>query len=242
MKKTNFTKAAFFDIDGTLIRSQIVMEFPKYLMEQKIFSKTAYLNILKVITKYGMGFLTYRNAGIQILEIYADALKDKDEKEILLHSKKFAEEHIKKAYSYSELLVDYLRENYILVAISASPIDPVKEITNYFHFDKVFATEREIKNNIATGKIKTDMLDKCAKKNTLLDFSKKNNIDLKKSFAFGDSSSDAEFLSVVGHPIALNPNRKLRKIALKNNWNMFTKNENIVEKIKIIEKENTADA
>ena len=225
-------KAAFFDIDGTLIRGQIVMEFPLHLMKRNFFSKRAYLKILAIITAYGSGILTYRRAGTKILKIYSYALKNRSEKEIIECSKEFAKEHIKKSYSYSSPLLNYLKKNYMLVAVSASPIDPINALTDYFPFDKVFATERELKNNVCTGKIKLDMLQKNAKKNTLLDFSKKNNIDLTKSFAFGDSSTDAEFLYTVGHPISLNPNRKLRKIALKNNWTMLTERDDVVGIIK----------
>ena len=79
------------------------------------------------------------------------------------------------------------------------------------------------------------MLAANAKKNTLLEFSKKHNIDLKKSFAFGDSGTDAEFLYAVGKPVALNPNRKLRKIALKNKWTILTKRDDVVGAVRRIE-------
>jgi len=227
-------KAAFFDIDGTLIKGQIVLDFPFFLMKRKFFSRVSYIKILFIVAAYGAGFFKYREAGIRILSIYSDALKGRSEEEINEFSKAFAKEHIKKAYSYSKPLLDCLKKNYLLVAVSAAPIDPINALGNYFPFDKIFATEREIKNNVCTGKIKIDMLKIDAKKNILLTFSKKSNIDLKNSFAFGDSGSDAEFLSVVGKPVALNPNRKLRKIALKNKWTILTEQDDVVGKINFI--------
>ena len=227
-------KAAFFDIDGTLIKGQILMDFPFHLMKRNFFSKLSYFKILTIIAKYELGLITYRKAGTIILDIYSRALKNRKEKEIIECSKTFAKEHIKKAYSYSFVLLNYLKKKYMLVAVSASPTDPLNALTDYFSFNKVFATEREIKNKICTGKIKVDMLKKNAKKNILLSFSKKNKIDLKNSFAFGDSSTDAEFLYTVGFPVALNPNRKLRKIALKNNWPILTEKDDVLGKIKLI--------
>jgi len=45
-----------------------------------------------------------------------------------------------------------------------------------------------------------------------------NKIDLKESFAFGDSYADLEMLECVGHPVAVNPDSRLKRIAIERGW------------------------
>ena len=45
-----------------------------------------------------------------------------------------------------------------------------------------------------------------------------HNFDLNESYAYGNHHSDAHKLKRVGHPVAVNPDRKLREIAVANNW------------------------
>ena len=45
-----------------------------------------------------------------------------------------------------------------------------------------------------------------------------HNFDLSESYAYGNHHSDAHKLKQVGHPVAVNPDRKLREIATTNNW------------------------
>jgi len=50
------------------------------------------------------------------------------------------------------------------------------------------------------------------------DYAAQENIDLRESCAFSDSNSDVPMLSSVGYPVATNPSRRLRRVALQNNW------------------------
>ena len=45
-----------------------------------------------------------------------------------------------------------------------------------------------------------------------------HNFDLSESYAYGNHHSDAHKLKQVGHPVAVNPDRKLRETAIANDW------------------------
>jgi HAD superfamily hydrolase (TIGR01490 family) len=49
-------------------------------------------------------------------------------------------------------------------------------------------------------------------------YADKTGIDLAASYAYGDSINDAMMLSATGHPVAVNPDRRLRKIAVASKW------------------------
>lgn len=48
-----------------------------------------------------------------------------------------------------------------------------------------------------------------------------NGIDLKESFAYSDHISDAAFLALVGHPVAVNPSLRLRMLARRRGWDVI---------------------
>lgn len=227
-------RATFFDIDGTLIKSQMIFDFPRYLHKHGLFEEKYLLKIIEMIAEYELNLITYRKAGKKILDIYAQALKGQKKSDIDNHSKDFIEHHIKKKYPYTDNLINTLKKDTILIAISASPIEPVSALKKHIPFTHIFGTVLETKNGIYTGKIKINLLEKNSKQKAMLNIAKKQNIDLKTSFAFGDSDADIEYMAIVGHPIALNPNHHLKAIAEKNNWPVFHQKDNITESIKDI--------
>ena len=61
---------------------------------------------------------------------------------------------------------------------------------------------------------------------------KKHNINLIRSFAFGDTEQDLAFLLKVGNPIAVNPNQGLLRIAKEKGWTICQSEKKIIKKIK----------
>jgi HAD superfamily hydrolase (TIGR01490 family) len=64
-----------------------------------------------------------------------------------------------------------------------------------------------------------DALSQSERKSAALcDHAKRTGIDLPGSFAYGDSVNDIGMLSRVGTAVAINPDRRLRKMAGEKNW------------------------
>ncbi len=78
--------------------------------------------------------------------------------------------------------------------------------------------------------IKTELLEKSI---DLRDFCEKYNIDLDKSFAYGDTHGDITMLELVGHPKAINPSLELLT-NIKNTPNLMDKTEIIIERKDVI--------
>jgi phosphoserine phosphatase len=47
------------------------------------------------------------------------------------------------------------------------------------------------------------------------------NFDLNDSYAYADDFNDLPLLSLVGHPVAVNPDPKLYKLAVKRGWEII---------------------
>jgi phosphoserine phosphatase len=46
----------------------------------------------------------------------------------------------------------------------------------------------------------------------------RDGIDLTSSYAYSDSESDLPMLRIVGHPVAVNPDQELARVARKEGW------------------------
>ena len=53
------------------------------------------------------------------------------------------------------------------------------------------------------------------------EYAAKNGIDLAQSYAYSDHYSDAAFLAAVGHPVAVNPQLRLRLLARRKGWDIL---------------------
>ena len=56
------------------------------------------------------------------------------------------------------------------------------------------------------------------KADAVLELAVREGLDLAASTAYSDSYSDVPFLEAVGHPVAANPDRRLRRIAAERGW------------------------
>src|SRR5207237_260866 len=76
----------------------------------------------------------------------------------------------------------------------------------------------EFKNHVATGRVLPPLLAENKKARSIRAWADQEGIDLAQSCAFSDSSADVPMLSSVGHPVATNPTRRLRRIAIEHHW------------------------
>ena len=69
-----------------------------------------------------------------------------------------------------------------------------------------------------TGRLASDRMSNQAKSQALKTAAATHNLDLAKSYAYGDSAADVPMLECVAHPQAVNPSRRLARIAQQNHW------------------------
>ena len=114
--------------------------------------------------------------------------------------------------------------------ISGSPIEIVSSYAENFKFDDFFGSIYEInEQGFYTGReIFVPVLDKGK---VVEEFIGDRNFSLKDSVGVGDTESDAKFLELVERPIAFNPNKELKKIAEKNDWEIVVERKDVIYKI-----------
>ncbi|MGP5508053.1 HAD family hydrolase [Corynebacterium flavescens] len=120
-----------------------------------------------------------------------------------------------------ELISRHRAAGHEVVIVSASASVLVELIAHELGIERVVATRLEEDNGEFTGKI----LHYCkgpAKAAALSEIAAEDNIDLAASYAYSDSATDIPMLELVGHPVAVNPDRGMKKHALDQGWDIRT--------------------
>src|SRR5690606_10709858 len=91
-------------------------------------------------------------------------------------------------------------------------------LARHFGVDDVIATEMEFVGNGASGRIKKPLLASGVKAAAVRDYCAKNGLDLSACWGFCVSYADYPMLAVVGRPVAVNPDFRLRAMARTHDW------------------------
>ena len=108
-----------------------------------------------------------------------------------------------------------------VVIISASASTLVEPIAAEMGVKTVIASQLEEKDGKFTGKMQF-YCNGPAKAQAISKLAADNGYDLSQSFAYSDSITDLPMLEAVGTPVAVNPDRALRKIARERSWEIQT--------------------
>lgn len=226
-------RLAVFDIDGTIFRSSLIIELSNALVEAGIFPKTAKKEIEKEYLAWLNRKGTYEAYINQVVKIYVKHIAGKSFAKVNVVAKKVIAFQKDRVYRFTRDLIKNLKQQkYFLVAISGSPSYIVGAYAKAIGFNLFFGTELEIKSGKFTGKILS--LDSALNKQKIIKSLAKRHsgINLKKSLAVGDTESDIAMLSLVGQPIAFNPNFQLAVYAKKWGWRIITERKDVIYEIK----------
>ena len=96
--------------------------------------------------------------------------------------------------------------------VSATLQEIVDAIAEDLGFDGALGTVIEVKDGKYTGRA-VRSLHAEAKADCIRAVAEREGFDLAECTAYSDSHTDVPFLEAVGHPIVVNPDRRLRRIA-----------------------------
>ncbi|HXQ44484.1 MAG TPA: HAD-IB family hydrolase [Acidimicrobiales bacterium] len=106
----------------------------------------------------------------------------------------------------------------LLVLSTTSPIDLVAPFAELLGFDDVVGTRYARRDGRYTGGIDGDFVWATGKLSAVRRWASTAGVDLARSHAYSDSVFDVPLLRAVGHPHAVNPDRRLRAVATAAHW------------------------
>jgi HAD superfamily hydrolase (TIGR01490 family) len=102
--------------------------------------------------------------------------------------------------------------------VTAAPVDVARRIAAYLGMDGALGTRVECLDGVYTGKLLGPVLHGRAKLDAVQALAAEKGIDLASSSAYSDSMNDRPLLEGVGHPVAVNPDHMLKRLAAENAW------------------------
>ena len=212
---------AFFDVDGTLLKSTIVhyyiwMRAAKVSVPLKqlwlvgFLPKIVYYLVLDSVSRTRFNQVFYRNyRGMnaeQTRELSLEMF------ETYLRPKIFAEA--------TSQIQEHKEQGAAVVLVTGSLDFIVQPIADYLAVDAVLAPQLREENGQFTGELTTAPFIGEAKAKAMRDYADQHEISLEESYAYGDSQSDLPMLECVGNPVVVNPGKALREKAVESGWEM----------------------
>ncbi len=212
-------KAAFFDIDGTLISTNVVHAYGYYAMNQGswsgILGRT--LSTAAAIPLFGALNLLDRKI---FNEFFYRSYEGLSEDRLLTLTEDLFEDVIKDAiYPKAQDLIDEARRADCKIVLVTGALDfTMTPLARHLGADDLIANRMQFVGGVATGKVIPPIIEGANKANVIREYCDKHGISLMQSHAYSDSASDYAMLTVVGRPTAVNPDLRLRALARSYNW------------------------
>jgi HAD superfamily hydrolase (TIGR01490 family) len=214
-------EAAFFDLDKTVIAKASMMAFGRPFYSEGLISRSTIVRGLwtqliylhlgatdQQLTRVRESVLSLTKGWEQhrVRQIVTEAL-----------------ERVIEPITYVEALelIDQHRAaGRRIYLISASPAEIVEPLGRFLGVDESLASQARIDPDgrytgemdvYAYGPHKADLIRQVARR---------DGVDLDASYAYSDSYTDLPMLETVGHPVAVNPDRTLLRVARERGWDV----------------------
>jgi HAD superfamily hydrolase (TIGR01490 family) len=211
--------AAFYDVDGTLIKINIVHAFAFYASRHASLSESVRRTIrtaLSVPVFWAADKLSRKWFNEIFYRSYQGASEDRL---VELAQELFDDVIEPNIYPRARDLIDESRRAGVRQVLISGALDfTMKPLARYFGVDDLIANQLEFVDCYATGKLKKPFVAGATKADIMRAYAKQHDIDLAESWAYTDSFSDYPMLAVVGHPTACNPDFRLRSLARSYDW------------------------
>lgn len=212
--------AAFFDVDNTLVQGSSLVEFGFGLARRRYIRIS---EILPVAWKQ----LKFRLSGAEnakdVAEGRAQALefvKGRSVDELIDLCEEIVEASLaRRAYPGTTQLAEmHLAAGQQVWLVTATPVQLAQVLARRFGFTGALGTVAEVEDGKFTGRLVGDILHGPGKKHAVAALATIEGLDLDRCTAYSDSANDIPMLTMVGTPVAINPDRKLRRIAEERGW------------------------
>ncbi|MBY0538324.1 HAD family phosphatase [Patescibacteria group bacterium] len=221
---------AFFDIDGTIFRSSLLIELVEALIKDGVFPA-------EVTDMYRTEYTAWRNReGTYdeyigaIIDAYLSHIKGVHYGVFADVGRRVVSLHRKRVYRYTRDLVAELKsKGYYVIAISQSPKTVLDAFCKEYGFDKVYGRIYEIgPQDQFTGNVTDEHLIENKANIVKRVFEHHPELTRTGSIAVGDTDGDIPLLESVETAICFNPNETLYKYAKRMGWKIVVERKDVI--------------
>ena len=212
--------AAFFDVDNTIMQGASIFHLARGLHRRKFFTtgdiakgmwQQAYFRIAGVEDPEHIA--KARAKGLSFIEGHTVAELEEVGEEI------FDENMAHKIWPGTRALAQqHLDRGQRVWLVTAAPVEIANTIARRLGLTGALGTVSEHIDGVYTGQLVGEMLHGEGKAVAVNAIAEREKLDLSRCYAYSDSHNDLPMLSLVGHPCAVNPDKRLRSYAKAQGW------------------------
>lgn len=202
---------AFFDIDGTIYREGLITELFKKMIRYELINQSKWHSEVRpAFINWDKRQGDYDTYLLKMVDACSEAVTGTNPIHMEYMAKKVIEQKGDRVYTFSrEKIFWHKEQGHKVIAISGSPIELVREMSGKYNMDDYRGTIYKVdKEGNYSGEI-IPMWDAKSKEKAIKELIEKYDIDLGKSYAYGDTTGDFAMLKMVGNPFAINPTKEL---------------------------------
>jgi HAD superfamily hydrolase (TIGR01490 family) len=211
--------AAFYDLEGTLVSTNLVHTLGFYARRQQGIWQTVKKSAatLAKLPMFGVTDLYSRNV---FNEFFFQSYKGESTDRLRFFAEELFEDVLKPAIyaGTAELIAQGKKIGHRQVVLTGALDFTIEKLMDHLGIDDFVANRLEFVNGYATGRVLPPVMASATKAKWIREYAERENINLSKSYAYSDSISDLPMLSIVGHPVAVNPDFRLKQTALQHDW------------------------
>jgi HAD superfamily hydrolase (TIGR01490 family) len=208
--------AAFFDMDKTVLAVNSGTLWLKYLVTHREIGAVDLLRALWWLALYQLALVD----GEFVFGEAAISVKGQREEEMRrVCDRWFAEEvapHI--TAGACARVAHHRARGHVLAVLSSSSPYASEPLGARLGIPHVLCTRLEVKDGVFTGAVAGPVCFGRGKVRVAEEFAREHDVDLSQSWFYTDSYSDLPMLERVGHPVAVNPDLRLRRHARACGW------------------------
>ncbi|HEY7876377.1 MAG TPA: HAD-IB family hydrolase [Actinomycetota bacterium] len=213
-------RAAFFDLDRTLIPGSSLFLLARGLYERDLFR-------VRDLVRFGWGQMMFRLRGEQrrgmdmSRQSTLDFVAGRSQEELMSWGRQIVEERILPLV-YQDIvgvIHGHRDRGEVTYLVTAAPIELARTIAEELGMTGAVATVSEVdEHGFYTGRLSGPVVHGTEKAKAVAEMASEIGVELGECAAYSDSINDLPLLESVGYPHAVNPEHELRRIATARGW------------------------
>ena len=210
--------AAFFDLDRTLIAGSSTFYFGVAAWRNKMIpTRDLLADGLRALSFKLFGATDESSEAVR--DRILSAVEGHPQEDLIGLNEEIVPRILERVRPESRSLVDMHHEaGRDCWIVSASPVEMVEPLATALGMEGAVATTSEVVDGRYTGRLDGPFVYGEGKVEAIEKLAAERGYDLRLSFAYSDSASDLPMMELVGHPVAVNPDRPLETVAHQRGW------------------------
>ncbi len=211
--------AAFYDLEGTLVSTNLVHTLGFYARNQQGLLRSLRKTATTVLS-IPLFAATDQYSRKVFNDLFFQRYRGETEDRLRFFAEELFETVLKPAvFPGTFELIEKSRSLGLRQVVVTGALDfSVEPLMKYLGIETYVSNRLEFVNGIATGRLLPPVLAAATKASWIRNYAEQEGINLSESYAYTDSMSDLPMLSIVGHPAAVNPDMRLKQTALHHDW------------------------